>query len=149
MNRAGLRKRVDRALRQVQRQHRELAQLEAELRTAVDRHDGDAIAMWLARYRTGLDAHFSIEEEHLFPALGLMDANARSEVRELCEQHLRLRDDLSGLESTSNAYAIASGLAALHVRISDHERKEESLVLGVLAREADPEASQASGSTSR
>lgn len=134
MNEVALRIRLDRALRHAQRQHAELAELERELQRAVDRHESSEIGTWLARYSTGLQAHFELEEDMLFPILVRMGEDVCAGVRELVGQHDRLRGELSKLEAASNAYSVAAGLAALRVQVSAHERLEESLATDALAQ---------------
>ena len=134
MNDVGIRVRLERALRHAQRQHVELAELERELQQAIDRHESSGIDTWLARYSSGLQAHFVLEEDVLFPILMRMGDDMSSGVRELVGQHRRLCGDLSKLEATSNAYDVAAGLAALRVQVSAHERLEESLATDALAR---------------
>ena len=134
MNDIGLRVRLERALRHAQRQHVELAELERELQRAIDRHESNEIDTWLARYGSGLLAHFVLEEDVLFPILLQMGEDMRNGVRELMVQHRRLRGDLAKLEATSNAYDVAAGLAALRVQVSAHESLEEGLATDALAR---------------
>ncbi len=134
MNDVGFRVRLDRALRHAQRQHTELAALERELQQAIDRDESEQIDTWLARYSSGLQAHFLLEEDVLFPILMRLGDDMCAGVRKLVDQHERLRDDLSKLEATSNAYDVAAGLAALRVQVSAHERLEEGLAVDALAR---------------
>ncbi len=126
MNDLRLRIRLDRALRHTRRQHAELAELERELQLALGQDAGDA-EVWLGRYGAGLQAHFALEEDLLFPILIGLGDEMHSGVHELVHQHDRLRGELARLASESNAYVLAAGLAALRVQISAHERLEESL----------------------
>ena len=132
MTDVGLRIRLDRALRHTQRQHSELAELERELQQAVDQDDEAEIQVWLERYASGLQAHFVLEEEMLFPILIRVDGELDSNVRKLLDQHDRLRGDLSKLAAESNAYSVASGLAALKVEMAAHARLEEGLAIDAL-----------------
>jgi len=130
---AGVRIRLDRALRHTQRQHAELAQLERELQRAIDRDDSDAIDRWLSRYSSGLLAHFVLEEDVLFPILGQLGPDADSGVVELVDQHEDMRNELSSLSAASNAYTVAAGLAALRVHVAAHESLEERLATDALS----------------
>ena len=121
-----LRIRLDRALRHTRRQHAELAELERELQLSLGEDSGEA-EVWLGRYGAGLQAHFALEEDLLFPILFGLGDEMHSRVHELVHQHDRLRTELSRLASESNAYIVAAGLAALRVQIAAHERLEESL----------------------
>ena len=125
----------------MRRQHDELSELETELASAVAEADVDRVWLWLGRYAEALEAHFDLEEQMLFPLLAGFGGSLRDGVSRLVHQHQRLQNDVDELTRQSNAYDLASGLAALRVEMAAHERLEETLAVmasaAVPAGEAD------------
>lgn len=132
---AGLRHRLQRALRQIEGQHRHLRPIYAELEIALESGGPRDAREWLDRYREALDAHFRLEEEVLFPALQGLRPDAADPLAALCLEHgdfLAQLDDLANSLETAYGHPSAARVATLGGALAQHERVEERLVAGLL-----------------
>jgi len=134
-NEPGLRHRLRRTLRQIEEQHRALRPLFEELEGAFEHAELASILEWLERYRNALEAHFTLEEDVLFPGLQGLDPAAESEIVALGCDHGRHLDVLADLDSRlrgSFGRPEAELLRSLSDGLQAHERREIALVERIL-----------------
>lgn len=85
----GLRFRLRRAARQIGQQHQHLREVLASLQRSLgDGAPPDAMRDQLDRYREALDAHFSLENDVLFPALHGLRPEHTGELEVLEAEHV-------------------------------------------------------------
>lgn len=137
----GLRHRLRRALRQMEDQHRHLRPIHAELARSLEHDALPEIVSWMERYRKALEAHFSVEDELLFPAVAGLDPGTEAALTELSREHGVFVEQLLALESELSVHfgrPAALRVESLRELLADHEAREERLVSGVLAKDVDP-----------
>jgi hemerythrin-like domain-containing protein len=135
----GLRHRLRRALRQMEEQHRNLRPIHAELSRALEHGALSEIVAWLERYGKALDAHFSLEDELLFPALLGLDPGAEPELDSLSRDHGAFMAELHALQEELAAHfgrSAALRVASLRESLAEHESREEGLVSRILSIDA-------------
>ena len=127
----GLRHRLDRALRRMEEQHRQLREINDALDGAVASGVPGDIERWLGRFAEALTSHFELEESVVFPALHGMTASLQPQIRELEHDHGSFLERLRGLVeagSPGGGSTLIDALAGLRQRLRDHEGVEERLV---------------------
>jgi iron-sulfur cluster repair protein YtfE (RIC family) len=132
--RAGLLRRLRRALKRVEEQHRALREVAIELDRAVASGSRESVDAWLTRMRDGLVAHFQLEEEVVFPALHGLDPEALAEIQQLERDHGRFLAKLAALIGrTPDSSALAPrDLKGMRERLAAHEMREEHLLARAL-----------------
>lgn len=127
----GLRLRVAQEARRTASQHRQLDALHGLVASALERRAPTQARTAFARFRDALDAHTSLEEAILFPALHGLRPGLEADLAELVRDHRRFRrslDALAGAFDDGNAAACAKGLDSFAAAFSEHERREERLI---------------------
>jgi hypothetical protein len=134
--RTGLRRRLERTLRTVEQQHRQLKDVDGELAQAIARGAVTEAQRWLERMRDALLAHFDLEEEVIFPALrGLLPGTHR-ELAQLERDHQLFLERLhAALGAVPHAARLDRDQTELRRRLDEHERHEERLLALALALE--------------
>lgn len=131
----GLRLRLRRALRQMESQHQRLRPLYQELARALEYQDLAGIRRQLDQYRNALDAHFSLEDEVLFPALQGLEPGCTSELVDLSREHGRFIDALAEVQAMLSAQfgrPVAERIEGLQTDLATHERREEAVLAKVI-----------------
>ena len=116
-------------------EHRRLASLFAETRSALEKQDdGRTARAALARLQDGMEAHFQREESLYYPTIWTLRPDLKGSLEGLVETHPQFRERL---ETISGALGTASlAVASQHLEdfadlFSDHERAEELLLLSL------------------
>jgi iron-sulfur cluster repair protein YtfE (RIC family) len=131
----GLRLRLRRALRQMEAQHQRLRPLYHELARALEYQDLAGIRQRLEQYRNALDAHFSLEDDVLFPALQGLEPGCTPELVDLSREHGRFIEGLGELQEMLAAQfgrPVAERIEGLQTALVSHERREEAVLAKVL-----------------
>jgi hypothetical protein len=129
---SGLRFRLRRAARQIAQQHESIREILAALeRSLAEGERGrDPVRALFARYREAVEAHFSLEEDVLFPALHGLHPGRIRELEALETEHggfaARL-DELAGLLAGAPLPEFAAGFRGLAREMAQHETREERL----------------------
>jgi len=133
---SGLRFRLRRALRQSVEQHKQLRELAARLRRAIDDVDREATREGFRRYCEGVRAHFALEDTVLFPALHGLHPGQAADLERLGREHDGFLDALARLASLIEVEvaAFAAGYESLGAELAAHERREEEVVAVLTAR---------------
>src|SRR5262245_39013258 len=132
---SGLRFRLRRALRQTEAQHRQLRELGAGLRRAIDSEDRDATREGFRRYREGVGAHFALEDAVLFPALHGLHPGRAADLERLGREHHGFLEALARLAALLEIEltAFAASFESLGMELAAHERREAEVVSSVTA----------------
>ncbi|HZO09544.1 MAG TPA: hemerythrin domain-containing protein [Myxococcota bacterium] len=139
----GLRHRLERALRQIAQQHRQLHELGAGLLAALAAGDRGAVRRGFLRYLEAVGAHFALEDGVFFPALHGLHPERSGELEPIGAEHAGLLDALRrlgerlGPEATA---AFAEGFESLRAALAAHERREEQVVSRLTAAPPAPGA---------
>jgi nucleotide-binding universal stress UspA family protein len=127
----GLRYRVKRAARQIASQHRHIRSTFEAVREAAARGAARELRTALVGLQSAVRAHFSLEDDVLFPALHGLRPEYAGALEKLSREHARfvaeLRRMAEGLE-ISDLARFASALEALASSLAAHEGREEKLV---------------------
>jgi hypothetical protein len=134
----GLRRRIQRIVNQVRRQHHALAEAQAELEQALREGRVDAIMRACERYCEALRAHFDLEEQVFFPAVhGLLPDRERT-ILGLDRDHLRFREEaeaLGGRVERGDWSGCQAALRILRSALDEHEATEEELVRSAIEQQ--------------
>jgi hemerythrin len=113
-------------------EHRQLAGLFAETRTALAEKDGGRRARAaLSRLQDGVEAHFQREESLYFPTIWALRPDLKDFLAGLVETHPRFRELLDAITRALEAASFAEAARYLEELVdlfSDHERAEELLL---------------------
>ena len=134
--RTGLQHRIDRAVHQMESQHRHLRELGDQIDRAVAAGHDAEIERWLQRFRDALRSHFELEETVLFPAVHGLAPEALGRLHGLEADHKNLIaaiDPLIQAPAVPGAETRIDVLGRVRSRLHAHERREEALVHGALA----------------
>jgi hypothetical protein len=132
----GLRHRLERALRQIAQQHRQLHELGAGLLGALASGDRGAVREGFRRYLEAVGAHFALEDGVFFPALHGLHPERGGELEPIGQEHAGLLDALRRLGALLEREAtapFAEGLESLRAALAAHERREEQVVASLTA----------------
>jgi len=117
-------------------EHRRCDLLFAAAQQALERGEWTAFRVRIVELRTALAAHFTLEEEELFPDFE-QRTGLREQIADLCLQHRRMREILDALASASPAHdpgGCRTELGAFDVLYRQHKESEESVLYPALAR---------------
>jgi iron-sulfur cluster repair protein YtfE (RIC family) len=127
----GLRHRLRRAARQIATQHEHLRALDATLAQAVENRRVGEIRASLDRLRSAIEAHFSLEDGVIFPAVRGLQPESVRELRGFVREHDDLLRALAGLSDVLAKGAL-DAFAQRHRDFSEsvagHEVREENLI---------------------
>jgi len=129
--RLGLERRLQRNLRRVSSQHRQLDEMYGHLLRALDERVTTRAQDALRHFEEGLSAHFSLEEKHTFPAVHGAHPRCESELIALAQEHrvfLGEVERLAGLLGKDDWLACDQLLDELALRLARHEGREERLL---------------------
>ena len=133
----GLALRMQREIRVIAAQHRQLDAFYARVAAAVHGDEPDEARTAFARFADALEAHFALEDGLYFPALcGLRPSFARH-LESLSDEHQQIRERLAGVARLVEAGVCAEcarPLEGLAGDIAAHEGREEEL-LGSIQKE--------------
>jgi hemerythrin len=133
----GLRHRLRRCRRQIEKQHQQLHALHLELGEALAVGDADAARSLVERMLAAIDAHFAMEEGMLFPALHGLDPKSGRDVEAFAAQHARHRERLTDLQGDIAGELVASLAPAYRefaASMFEHEQHEEAWIADLMAR---------------
>ncbi|MDJ0864626.1 MAG: hemerythrin domain-containing protein [Myxococcota bacterium] len=138
----GLQHRVGRIERQIATQHRHLAPLCEQIRSALERGDRSGAHDALHGYEQAIRAHFALEDEMFFPALHGLHPEHGAALEALSAEHDALRAgvrDLADRTGLTDLSALARALDAFQRALRQHEAREEELVTAVRRASATPQ----------
>lgn len=133
----GLRRRVQRAVRSISDQHRQLDALYDDLQDAIERSDGHRSRLVFLRLGDALNAHFSLEESFFFPAIHGLFPQAGTELGALSLEHERFDADLAAISEHlrgDRLGAAGDSLERLATAMAAHEKREEALLRTILTQ---------------
>lgn len=123
--------RLARASNKIAEQHRELQNLEEDVRIAITDRDAIATESALVKLEGALEAHFELEERAYYPiADGLEEAMA-ARFGELRRDHQGLREDLGDLRDELKQQGLTGfmrSFSAFAHDLAGHEQREEALM---------------------
>ena len=127
----GLRWRLRRVARELATQHDHLREIVGEINAALDAGDSERTGAAMARYGDALVAHFTLEENVVFPALhGAAERNGETVV-DLLRDHVSLFAEVERLIADATDAGSADWRARfyqLRRALALHESREEGLV---------------------
>ena len=140
----GLRHRLQRAARQIVSQHQQMKWLYGQLERALEDGQLDFIRDWVQRYREALEAHFTLEDEVVFPALLGYRPAWQARLSQLVLEHERFRVELREIEEQleQGSADLAPRVAALARALAEHEHHEVSLMGSVFELGSTKQAGQ-------
>ena len=121
----GLRKRLQIERRRIKAQHAILGELFIDFLAP-----GGLDAFHFARLRSGLIAHFEMEERVMIPAVHGSSPDRESELLRIVEEHQHFRRDLELIGEAIELGRVEEAVevtVSLMEQITDHEVREESL----------------------
>ena len=127
----GLRRRIERLVRQIASQHRSLGALYGDLTAAFSKDARARASDLYERYVEAVLAHFALEEACLFPACRGLNPEIGRELHALCLEHEFFVEEMEKLQKRVFEENAADGKVALgefYDAIEAHEKKEECLV---------------------
>ena len=127
----GLEHRVQRQTRRIFSQHRQLDEMYELLLRKVDQGTAEPVQEVFRSFEQALDAHFSLEEEHTFPAVRGLHPELDAALATLVREHGAFRRYLEKLRSLLERQelgAFGAPLEALALRLAEHEGHEEQLL---------------------
>jgi hypothetical protein len=130
----GLALRMQREVRVISAQHRQLDEFYARVADAVHGDQPDAARAAFARFADALEAHFALEDGLYFPALRGLRPALGPDLEALCDEHQRLREALAGVARLVDAGACAAcapPLERLAGDMAEHEGREEGLLASI------------------
>ena len=133
-NQQGLRKRLARQGTGIASQHRQLDAFIREVSQALQRGQRRDCETAVFRLQGALNAHFTVEEQIIFPALHGLHSELADKVWVLQCDHERLREHMDRLALAIVASDIATMQRALEefdTALSAHERIEEHILENV------------------
>jgi len=128
--------RLRRAARKIAEQHRDLSRLEAQLRQVIAAGDPEPVERALVRFEAALGAHFDLEEGAYYPVHEQLDAAEAARLRELTDDHGRLRAEAAQLFDILKAdglRAFSRAVSTFSHDLAQHEAREEQLMEGIHA----------------
>ena len=131
----GLRHRLRRARRQIEKQHEQLGSLHLALEVCVSQRTSSAVQSALERLLAAVDAHFEMEHGVFFPALHGLHPDSGSELKTLTAEHEGFRARFEHLRdeiSRGSLEAFAEDYRDLSQSIAEHEAREERLVAALV-----------------
>ena len=137
----GLRRRVERIVRQIRSQHLSLHSLYSDLAAAFGKKQRARVLSLYERYAEAVCAYFALEEACLFPACRGLHSEIKAEVVALCVEHASLVERMKTLQermSTEDAVDVEGAVGEFYAAISAHEKKEERLVGRLLVENSAP-----------
>jgi hemerythrin-like domain-containing protein len=98
---------------------------------AAHRKDWDATRVALTRFASDTEAHFSAEEERLFPAFEHATGSAMGPTQMMRMEHAQMRgllDQMSAAVTAGDLDAYAGAAETLLVLLQQHNMKEENIL---------------------
>jgi hypothetical protein len=127
----GLERRMGREARRISSQHRQLDDLYGLVAQGLAEGDPPGTRVAFQRFADALDAHFSLEDGLYFPALHGLRPELGEPLAELAREHVRLREEVAGVQECLDRDDLDAAGSALDRLISDlarHEGVEERLL---------------------
>jgi hypothetical protein len=129
---SGLRFRLRRAARQIAQQHQSIREILSSLERSLREGEPgrDAVHALFGRYREAVEAHFSLEEDVLFPALHGLHPSRSPELAGLEAEHGVFAGRLAALAELLASASLAefgAGFERLAREMGAHETREERL----------------------
>lgn len=121
-------------------QHRQLDEFFATVIRAMERGSLIAARAVFTRFRDALEAHISLEDRLIFPALRALHPRITSELVRLVEDHDGFRsrlEELSDLLVEGSVEEFCGAFDRLAVVFSQHEEREERLMAKPAGESAD------------
>ena len=121
-------------------QHRQLDEFFATVIGAVERGSLIAARVVFTRFHDALEAHISVEDRVLFPALRGLHPRITSELVRLVEDHDDFRrrlNELAELLAKGSVEEFSDAFDRLAVVFSQHEEREERLIARFTGESAD------------
>ena len=136
---SGLRFRLRRAARQIAQQHQSIREILTSLKRSLGEGErgGDAVRALFVRYREAVEAHFSLEEDVLFPALHGLHPSRSPELEGLEAEHGAFAARLGALAellASATLTEFGVGFERLTGEMTEHETREERLAQVLAAR---------------
>lgn len=133
----GLRKRMQREVRRLSSQHRQLDDFFDMLMAALERNSLEGARAAFLRFRDALEAHVTLEDRVFFPAIHGLRPDLGDELALLVEEHRDFREQLELLHdwiARGSQQRFEQGIDELASQISQHEQREEELLLQLTPR---------------
>jgi hypothetical protein len=124
-------RRVERFGGRLSSQHRQLDVFFGMVQQALERGSLVAARQAYTRFNDALEAHITLEDRVFFPALHGLDPSISAELRQLAEDHHKVRQhlhELADLLAVGSVEAFSEGFDQLAVAFSGHEEQEERLI---------------------
>lgn len=131
MKQPGLRLRLRSGAERLSAQHRQLNTFFEMVLAAIDRHSLSGARTSYVRFRDALEAHLSLEDEVLFPALRGLRPELDETLTSLVLEHKRFRTQLERLHellALGSAESFGREFEDFTEEVAQHERREESLL---------------------
>ncbi len=126
----GLRHRLRRCARQISDQHRHLKPIFGELLGALEQGSADGLRDPLDQLTEAIRAHFSLEDEMLFPALHGLRPQYGADLESLTREHEDFLAQLDRLGATldESVDAFQREFDTFRAALREHEKREERIV---------------------
>ncbi len=126
----GLRRRLEQEGSGIATQHRQIRELITQLERQLQDSSRDTCQATLSKLRRALRAHFTLEEDVIFPALRGLNPDLASDLAALDREHRSLWEQLEGVERTVDGALVedaTASFASFRRDLRSHEITEETL----------------------